>query len=484
MELAGRMKQWWMLSVATSFFLSMAYPPLDLEPIAWVALVPLLQGLRKASIREATWMGFSSGLIFYLLAGSWFLTLVQFHRLVPLAYIVLAGYWAIPWGVFAIAAIPARRHPLGPLLVAAAWVGTEYLRGLMSLGLSWPLLGASQHEFLPILQVASLAGQHGPSFLVALGNAALDAALSRRWVVSAYAASLLLGMVIWGTTAMPTAEGKLPVAAVFTSFSPQEKWNPASLGWMLSELISATEGAGREGAELVVWPETAVPVDLLGSRGIAPEISALAHRLGIGLFATALQEGRYNVVISFDRNGTTRGRYDKTFPVPFVETHLVPGSRIGPLPSPVGPVGVAICWESMFPRVAYTHVRMGAVFLAIVTNDAYLGRSTGARHHAVASLLRAIETRRYVVHAANGTRSMIIDPYGRTIAAAGQGRAGYALARVSPQSGITAAVRFGDTFPRICLVGTSIALLLLYPKVPLTGRGGGHTMISTSLRRL
>ncbi|MDR7435503.1 MAG: nitrilase-related carbon-nitrogen hydrolase [Armatimonadota bacterium] len=481
---AGKLGRWQISGLATGFFLFLAYPPLDLGPIAWIALVPLLQGLRRASLKEGIWMGFASGFTFYLLVGCWFLTLVRYQHLVPLVYGLLAVYWAIPWAAFAVVALLVRRQALAPLLIAAAWVGSEYLRGLVSLGLSWPLLGSSQHNFLPALQVATLVGQYGPSFLVALGNAAIDAALSRRWIVAWCSGALAVGAFLWGATTMPAIVGELPVAAVFTDFSPQEKWNPASLGWMLSGLVSATEEAARRGAKLVVWPETALPVDLLGPLGIASELSTLARRLGIGLFGTALQEGKYNMVVSFDRDGTLRGRYDKTLPVPFVETHLVPGNRLSPLPSSLGPVGIAICWESMFPGVLYAHVRKGAILLAIVTNDAYVGRSGGARHHAVSSLLRAIETRRYVVHAANGSPSWIIDPYGRVIAAAGEGRTRYALARVSPRTEVTMAVRLGDTFPQICLAVALSAWFFLLPKVPLTGPGAGHTMISTSLQCL
>src|SRR5207249_2607745 len=106
-------------------------------------------------------------------------------------------------------------------------------------------------------------------------------------------------------------------------------------------------------------------------------------------------------------------RYDKVRLVAFGETGILPGTRYEPLWTPVGRVGVAICFESIFPDVTRELVRNGAQVLAVMTNDAWFDGTAGPAQHAVHAVLRAVESGRWVVRAANTGLSMVIDPAGR-----------------------------------------------------------------------
>jgi len=76
-------------------------------------------------------------------------------------------------------------------------------------------------------------------------------------------------------------------------------------------------------------------------------------------------------------------------------------------------VGAVICIESIYSQFISSFVKKGAQFIAVVTNDSWYGNSSGPYQHHSISLLRAVENRRYVVRAANGGISTIINPLGQ-----------------------------------------------------------------------
>jgi apolipoprotein N-acyltransferase len=77
--------------------------------------------------------------------------------------------------------------------------------------------------------------------------------------------------------------------------------------------------------------------------------------------------------------------------------------------------GALICFESTFSQMARMFANAGADFLVVITNDAWYGRSAGAAHHHHLSLLRAVETRRWIARCANTGISSVIAPDGRAL---------------------------------------------------------------------
>jgi len=121
-----------------------------------------------------------------------------------------------------------------------------------------------------------------------------------------------------------------------------------------------------------------------------------------------------------------------------------PGDNPLPLPSPLGPVGVAVCYEVAFPDLAADEVRHGASVLVTITNDGWYGDSAAPRQHLALAMLRAAENRRFMIRAANTGISAIIDPTGRILERLEMGRSGMLLCKVAPLYVVTPAARFGD----------------------------------------
>ena len=110
--------------------------------------------------------------------------------------------------------------------------------------------------------------------------------------------------------------------------------------------------------------------------------------------------------------------------------------------------GALICFESTFSSMARRFAASGADFLVVITNDAWYGLSAGAAAHHNLSLLRAVETRRYVLRCANTGISSIIAPTGRILATLGLGQSGILRATITPKTDYCATLftRFGNAW--------------------------------------
>ena len=133
-------------------------------------------------------------------------------------------------------------------------------------------------------------------------------------------------------------------------------------------------------------------------------------------------------------------------------------------------IGTAICYESVYGELVAKFVRNGANILAVITNDSWWDDSPGHRQHFEMSRLRAIETRRYVLRAANGGFSGVIDPLGRVLAKTEYNERTAIQTIVSAQSGETFYVKHGDYLARIAIALTVLGLLFTLWEALIKGR--------------
>ena len=122
-------------------------------------------------------------------------------------------------------------------------------------------------------------------------------------------------------------------------------------------------------------------------------------------------------------------------------------------------IGTAICYESVYGELVGNFVKNGANVLSVITNDSWWNDSPGHRQHFEMSRLRAVETRRYVLRAANGGFSGVIDPIGRVLEKTNYNERTSLHAKVYAQNRETFYVKHGDYLARIGIVLTFVALL-------------------------
>lgn len=377
----------------------------------------MLWSVRGPSPREAFRDGYITGFVWFALTLSW-VTLFGY-----VTWVLLAAVLALYIGGFAaVLQWLSRRYPRWDLLlVPLVWTAIEVARSTGPLAFPWALLGVSQHRILPVLQLAAVGGVYLLSMMIALGNA---------WVVTLFgrprraeaAGLILVGLLLVGASAygarrlqMPLS-GSLRLAVLQPNISPFAKGDAATHRAQLEAMERLTREAAAGGADLIVFPETAIPVNLLGPGGVVQEVAAWApDRIVVASSFEASADGvRNTAVVLQDRQ--VRGTYAKRRLVPFGEAGVTPGASGEPIATRSGSIGIAICYESAFAEIARRETRADAGPLAILTNDGWFGTSAGPLQHAVYTPLRAVETGRPVARAANTGISMIVDPRGRVLA--------------------------------------------------------------------
>jgi apolipoprotein N-acyltransferase len=288
-----------------------------------------------------------------------------------------------------------------------------------------------------------------------------------------------LSLAIVAAPAPLPAGEPLRVVAIQPGTSLEEKWDPSQSREIADRVWSMTADAAVRGADLVLWPESAVPYRLDDDPGYREVVERMARQFGIEIVlnsVASLDGGRYaNSAYLVTGEGVSPVRYDKVHLVPFGEFvprwarfaftdslvrevgSFTPGSRPVVLPARA-PLAVAICFEVVFPDLVAAEVRGGAQLLTTLTNDGWYGFSWAPRQHFAQVRLRAAETRRWFARAALTGISGFIDPAGRVVSKLDVGETGFLTQRVQPMTGLTPRVRFGDWWAILCATASVLML--------------------------
>jgi nitrilase len=233
----------------------------------------------------------------------------------------------------------------------------------------------------------------------------------------------------------------------------------------LLETERLTEAAAKEGAKLVVLPENFAFIgrscsdatafsEEPGKGPLQAFLSQLAKRLGIWLVGGTIPLDAENAAkwraacTVYDERGRQVARYDKQhlFDVNLVESDerfiesesIEPGDRVVVIDSPVGRLGISVCYDLRFPELYRAMVDRGVEVIAL---PAAFTAITGRAHWETLVRARAIENLAYVIASAQGGfhiasrqtygHSMIVDPWGTKLAERERGN-GFVIAEIDP----------------------------------------------------
>jgi apolipoprotein N-acyltransferase len=493
-----------------------AFPPCNLWPAAWFSLVPLYWVIAGKSGGRAFLLGLLAGIIFFLGTSNWLMA-VPSYKLLHLGILALYfGSWIGLFG-FCLSRI-TRSFGLTVALLAAPFccVALEFLRSNMFfMSLPWGVLAQSQYRVIPVIQMSSVTGGYGVSFLIVLVNSALFALLfpfvapgSRsfscvmgkleKWGLLSLASTAVAATLVYGHFSIVDGwPGKsIRVAALQGNIAQHRKWDRKSSRFIMDTYDRLTREAARSRPDLIVWPESATPWYLDSSSGLYPEVKRLAKGAGACLLVGTAGSPKFSssdapsqpglnsmVLIGPDTGFGTDQKYDKIRLLPFGEylplEKVIPWSYIG-IPAPAPSISgekttllstpdfrfaAPICWENVFPDLIRGFVRDGAQFIVNGTNEAWFGR-TGAPYQFLSiSVFRAVENRRFVVRCANTGISCIIDPCGRVVDrvrdAAGNDICvtGVVNAQITCLDSLTTYTQYGDWLAATSLICAAALLL-------------------------
>ena len=352
----------------SAILLFLSFPTINLFPLAWIALVPFFIALMGAKNRKLSFsMGYLTGFLFF--AG----LLPAIALLYPYAnifatmvgYLVLVGYTALYFAVFPVLmrVVPWRSGILFPIAAACIWTALEWVRSWMVTGFPWGSMGYSQWNNVHGIQIASLVGVHGISFVIVFFNAGIASLLCNRhrWrqEIPTLVLPLLLVLLCFGygtfqlQNAAPITEASdtsasedtktLKVALVPGNIPQLEKWDIRQFPQILQRYINLTYKATQDNPDLIAWPETAIRSEALTGEwptyyrrfvqmlwttatpiliGTAIEEEEIGET--IGEFSKEAKKSRkdaelYNQVLSISPDGKINGGYAKRHLVIFGE---------------------------------------------------------------------------------------------------------------------------------------------------------------------
>ncbi len=341
---------------------------------------------------------------------------------------------------------------------AAVWVASEMIMARVLGGFPWDLLGVSQYELIPLIQLAAWIGVYGVSFLVAWVSLALLSAgvllvarpTGRSLWIGELLVPVLLAAIIFNLGYGHIRHSVTPphtIAATLIQPSiPQSViWDPGADTNRFRHLVQFSDAVLTNHADLLIWPESAVPKLLRYDKETFEAITGLARRHHVWMIIGSDDaEARraagdpdktdyFNSSFLVGPDGKLLDRYVKRNLVIFGEylplQHWLPflkyftpvqgGFTAGtePVEFELDQLGiktsVLICFEDIFPQLGRTGVQPATDFLVNITNDGWFGRSAAQKQHAVTALFRAVENGVPLIRCCNNGLTCWIDDHGR-----------------------------------------------------------------------
>ncbi len=492
----NRVRAHYLLAIAAGAALPLAFAPFHqfwLAPLSYAALLYVWSGVTP---RRALGLGFAYGCASFGFGTYWTFIAVRIigGAPIPVALFLTIGLTLVLAAFLSVAGFVAARFFRTRGAVAwlvtlpALFVLAEWLRGWLFTGFGWLAAGYSQTDswlmaYAPIggilaMSLAVLVTAGGLLTLV-LGT------LRERAIAAAAVGAVWLGGFAASTQSFTVPkERALDVALAQGNIAQETKYLPEQLPAMMALYAELTK---QGAADLVIWPEAAIPtyIEYVEGylEGVRRAAAAQSSTVLLGILrpspgAASIEEFQ-NVLISLTEE---RQMYVKRHLVPFGEFYPVPEfirdwMRLMNLPTgdaipgdadqpPFDVVGeklaITICYEDVF-GAEQLHYLPEATLLVNVTNDAWFGDSIAPHQHLQIARVRAAEAGRYLLRAANTGVTAVIDPQGRIVDTLPQFRVGVLKATVRGYTGATPYARVGN-FLVVLLCAAALAATFVATK--------------------
>lgn len=445
------------LAVLSGLLLFLSFPKYGSGLLAWIAFIPLFFALKKvATITQGFLLGFITGIVSYAGIIYWIAFVIINYGYLPLhtgiiLMLLLAGYLSIYIALFAGCIVYFRGKIPLYLTAPVLWICFEYGKSFLLTGFPWENLGYSQYQNTYLLQFADVAGVSGLSFLIVLINATMFEIINKRskreYILASVVFFILAAVYIYGICRLdqvnqavrnsPGMEVSLIQGNIDQSIKWSENYQRETLN--IYEKLSLKNSPGN--GSLIIWPETAAPFLFQDVNSLHNQIVNLSLQtkswLLFGSVSRLPQKGSddyFNSAYLLSPLGEVKGRYDKVHLVPYGEyvpfRDVLPfvkkltagigdfghGAGFNPLSLDNKKIGILICYEGILPFAARMYKKNSADLLVNITNDAWFGSTSAPFQHFSMAVFRAVETRLFLVRAANTGISGIIDPCGKIIA--------------------------------------------------------------------
>lgn len=433
------------LALLAGGLLTLAFAPFRIEPLAIISLA-LLAGLwLHVSPKTAAWRGWLFGVGLFGSGVYWvFISIHQYGGVGVFISLLLTGIF-----ISTLALFPActgyilnrffNRNPEIQLTLAfpALWVLFEWIRSWIFSGFPWLIVGYSQiHSplkgYAPLFSVfgVSLAVTFSSIFIVKITQFIYQKKYQKAYI------QFLLFILLWTIGSILTLKSWTKPVGHSLKVSLVQGNIPEQLKWSADMVLPTIKTYQRLTApywhsDLIIWPESAIPVTLQSSEPLINQLDATAkknHATFITGIPIEVDDHYYNAIIAL---GKGKGFYIKHRLVPFGEyipfesvfDHAfklldIPMTNFAADQNPAEPIQIGpfklsafICYEIAFPeQVNFSAPNIN--MLLTINNDAWFGHSSAQAQHLEMAAMRALETGRPLLFVSNNGLTAIIAPNG------------------------------------------------------------------------
>jgi apolipoprotein N-acyltransferase len=422
--------------------------------LMWFAVLPVLW----FSMRSSRWMAAAVAMASMLIGG---LSMWHYlHGVLGAPVSVWVTVYALQAVAMALAVLLFRalvlRGRVWSALVAvpALWVACEYARNLTTPHGSAGSLAYTQLHFLQFLQLASVTGPWGMTFVLLLFQSAVVIA-SYLWTterqralrVAGVGSGVALAVIVFGAVRLAAPEGKTVRVGLIASDVTEGVADPGASSAKLYEAYAGqVERLAQQGAREIVMPEMLGVILQPETGPMDGFLQTAADRTGATIVAGAVvvdKPLKYNEARVYLPQAPV-SRYDKEHLLPPFESSTEPGHSLTLLPQQGHVVGIAICKDMDFARPARSYGEAGAGVLLVPAWDFVVDNAW----HGHIAVMRGVEDGFSMVRSAKGGFLTVSDWRGRILAEARSDSARFAtlIADVPAEHHATLYQRVGDWF--------------------------------------
>ncbi|WP_274366054.1 nitrilase-related carbon-nitrogen hydrolase [Paenibacillus thermotolerans] len=436
------------LAAASGGMLLFSMPGYDLWYLAWIALVPLLLAVRRHQGLQRYILFNITGLIWSIGCHAWFPDVLG--KGLGMFLMVASG---LLYGFFLQLGCDLQQrfkhYKLSILIVPVVWTALEWLRFVLPVTRDWwiEVLAKTQWTVPENLQILSVTGFPGLSFLIVLTNTAIAAILIKLWKErrpDRTALALLLipvAVLSWGKLTVDTSyTSDTFTVAAHADLANQDPeivklggGTTAGDGYLadteaMSQAIfdvneALTLDAAKEAKPaFVVWGEN--EFTSYGNEamiGKLKELAATAHTHIVADVVWNSDAGMHDTALLIGPDGAEIGKTAKINITGGEEEYgFVPGQAWGSVfDTAYGMVGLGVCWDRHTTGIVRALSRNGARLVLMPVDDDFNANPLFPHYAASDTVFRAVENRAAIVTGSTAGMSQVITPFGEVTAASG-----------------------------------------------------------------
>jgi apolipoprotein N-acyltransferase len=443
-----------------------------LWPLFWFAPLPLLIFASRNS-----WGSTAITTILSLMIGSlsmwhYFVVLHSPPAVWIITYTIAALLFAL--AVLLFRALLLRGAPWSAMLAfPAVWVTCEFAANFFTPHGTGVSFSYSQLDFLPFLQLASITGPWGMSFLLLMFPAAIAIGLylhksapKQAWRIAGTGVGVIAAVLIFGAIrlATPASSPQIKVGLI-ASGTPANDWTTppgTPTKRLFQDYATTAEGLAAQGAKVIVLPEKIGTLAGSNNQDTDAIFQSVADKTGATIVAGLVHDSpplQYNQAQVYVPQSTLLS-YNKHHLLPPFESAQTPGTTLTVMQKSAGNWGVAICKDMDFTQLSRQYGNSGVGLMLVPGWDFNVDRSW----HGHKAIMRGVESGFSIVHAAKDGYLTVSDSRGRILAQTRSNSAPFAtlIAEAPTVHQPTLFLLLGDWFAWLALAILGFTLLQLW----------------------